>query len=828
MSTTRYVCVHGHFYQPPRENPWLEEIEREPSAAPAHDWNSRIADECYTPNTAARVLDDHGRVHHLTDNYAHMSFNFGPTLLRWMERHRPATYRGILEADKRSRAEHDGHGNAIAQVYNHVILPLANDRDKRTQVRWGLRDFEHRFGRRSEGIWLAETACDQATLDVLAEEGVRFTILSPYQASRFRVGEGDWVPCGDGSIPTGRAWRAKTRSGKHIKLYFYDGGIARGIAFEGLLSDAAHVVSAFHRAHEERGALDGEPWLVHTATDGESYGHHFKFGDMALAAALKRFSEDPNVRITNYGAFLAAHGARGDVELHPVSAWSCAHGVGRWERDCGCRMNPDPLWNQKWRTGLRAALDVLRDRLATHYERAMGVLAADPWAVRDAYIDVILEPRRTHAFVAAHSKRELTAQEQVRFFQLLELQRAALLMYTSCGWFFDDISGGESVILMKYAARAIDLARRTGCPDPEPGFIQELAQAESNVRSDSGRVQTGADIYRERVVGAAVDVERIAMSYALLAASRPASERSDRIYVWRIAEHEEHAIEDTTVPVWVGRLGIVDDRTGEQHAVIYTLVHFGGLDFRCHVRGGSDVEGLRRRLQGAADAGDTADLVRVLDEETEQNPGSRSFGLQDALADLREQIAGKVGEERLRLFDELGAELLFGQRALLKDLVKLQTPLPTHIRGVLAFLLARRARLIIDEILNAPESLARSVVRRLRAVLEDAREFDLTLDLASAIASLEEALARSLADLLERPSEARASTVRRLVEAHRTLGSQKSDPHLILQLVDKLVRRAVDDPFLRRLLEPIVPELDACCGSAFAQRLRSADTVGPG
>src|ERR1700761_7818551 len=211
------ICIHGHFYQPPRENPWLEAVELQDSASPFHDWNERITSECYAPNARARLLDGDGRIDHLVNNYTRISYNFGPTLLSWMKDRMPEIHKAIVKSDEESRANFSGHGSAIAQVYNHMIMPLANLRDKETQVIWGLRDFESRFGRPSEGMWLAETAADDETLDVLAEHGVKFTILSPFQAARFRpFDKEEWQDANGAKIDPSMPYLVKLASGRSI------------------------------------------------------------------------------------------------------------------------------------------------------------------------------------------------------------------------------------------------------------------------------------------------------------------------------------------------------------------------------------------------------------------------------------------------------------------------------------------------------------------------------------------------------------------------------------------------------------------------------------
>ena len=485
MSKTALI-IHGHFYQPPRENPWTGEVEREVTAAPYHDWNERIHAECYAPNAAASI----GSV--VVNNYAHLSFNFGPTLLSWLEKHHPATYQNIIEADKESARERSGHGNAIAQAYGHAILPLCNDRDRVTQVAWGVADFRHRFGREPESMWLPETAVDDATLDVLIEHGLRYVILAPSQASRYRaVADQQWHDVADGSIDGSRAYSYFHRDGsrRSIALFFYDGSLARAIAFEKALTSSDLLVRMI------KSASNGKA-MVNVATDGETYGHHFKFGDLCLAHVLSVEAPREGFWITNYGEFLDRYPPQHEVEIQSGphdegTSWSCGHGVGRWIRDCGCHTGGESGWNQQWRGPLRSALNYLRDRSAEGFEELGSKLFKDPWDARNAYIDVILNRCTPGDFLAKHARQPLSPADEVRAFTLLEMQRNALLMFTSCGWFFYDLSGIETIQVMKYAARVIELSDQLGLPSQRKPFLAMLAEARSNI-AEKG---TGADIY---------------------------------------------------------------------------------------------------------------------------------------------------------------------------------------------------------------------------------------------------------------------------------------------------------------------------------------------
>ena len=508
------LIVHGHFYQPPRENPWTGEIEQQPSAAPFHDWNERIHDECYAPNAAV-------------DNYARISFNFGPTLLSWLSEHHPETYQKILAADRESIAQRSGHGNAIAQAYGHAILPLCNERDRLTQVVWGMEDFRFRFGREPEALWLPETAANDATLALLIEQGLRYVILAPEQAKSVRekgkrigvtsgsaenkVGSGsdeEWISVASKGIDTTRPYRFEhpDKSGRSIAVFFYDGPLARAIAFEKALTSSRGLVERFLL-----GAQQGP--LVNVATDGETYGHHFKFGDLGLAHALGVEAKQAGFWVTNYGEYLDKHPPELIVEIEngaqgEGSSWSCAHGIDRWTRDCGCQTGGDAGWNQSWRDPLRLALNFLRDDAAEKFARSAGELLRDPWAARNDYISVLLDPvGARNEFLAKHATHRLDDEDQIRVFNLLEMQHSALLMFTSCGWFFSDLAGIETIQILRYAARVLDLQNHLGFDTPRKAFLELLANAKSN-RPGKGN---GAEIFTRLVEPQSISFEPTAV-----------------------------------------------------------------------------------------------------------------------------------------------------------------------------------------------------------------------------------------------------------------------------------------------------------------------------
>lgn len=483
-----HVCIHGHFYQPPRENPFTGLVDDQPSASPYSNWNERIDAECYTPNSHATVLGDDETELLSLDNYEWISSDWGPTLLRWLEEHSPTTYGSIVTADRKSIARFDGHGSAIAHAYNHTILPLSTSRDKRTQILWGIADFEHRFGRSPEGMWLPETAVDLESLDIMAAQGIRFTVLAPYQA-RTVYRDGETFDVTGGSIDTTVPYLVRLPTGGEIAVFFYDGPLSQEIAFDGLLEDGVLLAN---RIADAAGSADG-PVLAHVATDGETFGHHHRFGEMALAKAITTLDARDDIVLTNYAAFLDIGPPAAVVEIAENTSWSCAHGVERWRSDCGCSTGLNPGWTQQWRAHLRASLDFLRDTLVPEFERLGGELLADPWNARDRYVEVLLGASPT-TFLAEHQLRPLGRDESARAVDLLEIQHAAMLMYTSCGWFFDDVSGIETVFVLRQAGRVIDLARRTTGMDLEPHFLDLLEPALSNHDGMSGR-----DVYEKHV-----------------------------------------------------------------------------------------------------------------------------------------------------------------------------------------------------------------------------------------------------------------------------------------------------------------------------------------
>ena len=727
MTGPRYLCVHGHFYQPPRENPWLEAIERQDSAHPFHDWNERISAECYRPNAFARVLEG-DRIVDVTNNYASLSFNFGPTLLSWMERHAPDVYAAVLDADRRSAERFSGHGSAMAQVYNHMILPLANARDRKTQVLWGIRDFERRFGRKPEGMWLAETAADVESLDLLAQHGIRFTVLAPRQANRLRKRGGRiWRDASNEGIDPSVAYRVLLPGGRSIAAFFYDGPVSRAIAFERLLDDGKVFADRLRGAFS--GTRDGAQ-LVHVATDGETYGHHHRHGEMALAYALRVIDEDPTLRLTNYAEFLSLHPPTWVAEIHDRSSWSCVHGVERWWTDCGCNSGMHGGWHQEWRTPLRDALDWLRDSVAPLWEREAAALLRDPWDARDDYIDVILDrsPEHVEGWLHRHAGRPLDEAERTRALKLLELQRHAMLMYTSCGWFFDELSGIETVQVMQYAGRAVQLAAEVLGWDPETEFLDRLGLARSNVAEH----EDGAAIYRKWVKPSAVNLEKVAAHYAISTLFEDYADRS-RHHAWEVNREDDREVRSGRQQLRAGRARFTSRVTGEQGELSYGVLHLGDHNLQAGVRAyrGEDAfDAMWKDASDAFDRGESSEVVRVLDRHF----GGTTYSIRSLFRDEQRRVLSVVLASTL---EEAEADLRRIHRnyePLIRFLTGLGSPIPRVLQASSQFVIHSDFRRLSRQ----PEPDAGALSRLLDTAARDGvsvRESDAPWILADSVAA---------------------------------------------------------------------------------------------
>ncbi len=740
----RWVCVHGHFYQPPRENAWLEIIEPQPSAHPYPDWNQRITAECYRPNAHARIVDAQQRIVRVIDNYERMSFDVGPTLLTWLEREAPDVHASLVAADRRSRDRFSGHGSAMAQGYHHVILPLASPRDQLTQVRWGVADFRRRFGRDPEGMWLPECAVDTASLEALAACGVKFTVLAPHQAQRVRPPGGTtWIDVSGGRIEPGRAYRHALPSGRSIDLFFYDGPTSRAIAFEQLLADgnrfADRIIGSGHG-------------LCHVATDGESYGHHHRFGEMALAWALHviEIGGRPGARLTNYGEFRARFPATWDVEIVQDTSWSCAHGVERWRADCGCNGGGHPGWNQAWRKPLRDALDWLRDRAAEAFERLGEPLLVDPWAARDAYVEVMLDPAALPVFLAHHLRPGVDpSAHRTKVLELLELQRHAMLMYTSCGWFFDELSGIETVQVLQYAARACELLAALSGEPVEDAFVELLAAAPSNVAA----YRDGRGVWKQTVEPTRVDLERVVAHLAVAAAIDVPPKH--RIHAYVSEQLDQVTRRAGKARLVAGTVRCTSRRTGAGQDLSYAALHLG----EHHVLGGV------RRFPGDAE---WTPLVEQLTEQfgaadllATQRTLDRTFGSTFSLASLfkheRERALRHILEGSLRDSESALRGIYDDHAPLLRYLANHDIAVPDTLR--LAAELVLRHRLL--------DALHRVDVRydEVRAVLGEAADTHVDLDLPQVAYVAGDALARTIARFAAAPDPTLLEQLAKMAEA---------------------------------------------------------------
>src|SRR5215831_4743208 len=678
-----YICIHNHFYQPPRENPWLEAIEQQDSAYPYHDWNERVTAQCYAPNAAARVLDGETRITDIVNNYCLISFDFGPTLLSWLEVSAPQVYRSILEADRESRERFSGHGSALGQAYNHIIMPLANTRDKRTQVIWGIRDFEHRFGRKPEGMWLPETAVDLESLEILAEQGIKFTILAPRQAKRVRkIGSRNWRDISNDRIDPTMVYRLRLPSRRSINLFFYDGPISRAVAFEGLLDNGERFAQRLLGAFSEERTW---PELVHIASDGETYGHHHLRGEMALIYALEYIISKQLADITNYSEYLERHPPTHEVEIFENSSWSCVHGVERWRANCGC--NAGHPGSQNWRGPLRVALDWLRDTLAPRFEERAREFLKDPWAARDDYISVVLDrsAKNLAAFLSRHATRDLAEPERVITLKLLEMQRHLMLMYTSCGWFFDELSGLETVQVIQYACRAVQLSQEVLGNHVESDFLEALSRAKSNIPEH----QDGALIYLKFARTAAVDLEKLAAHYAISSLFKIYPDHAC-IYCYSVDREDAHRLEAGRMRLGLGRARFTSKITCESEQLVFAALHFGDHNLSCGIRAYQDEETYRKLVEEITSAFSRADIpevLRIMDKELGSAYSLKSLFYDDRCAILR-QILNPSLEEAEAAYQQIHEHHV----PLAHFLRDLGVPLPKVIRTAAEFALNSRLR----------------------------------------------------------------------------------------------------------------------------------------
>jgi alpha-amylase/alpha-mannosidase (GH57 family) len=666
----RFVCIHGHFYQPPRENPWLEEIEIQDSAHPYHDWNERITAECYAPNSASRILDGEDRILDIVGNYSRIDFDFGPTLLSWMETHSPDVYGAVIDADRESVISRSGHGNAIAQTYNHIIMPLANTRDKRTQIKWGMRDFEYRFKRPPEGMWLSETAVDGETLDIMAECGIRFTVLATHQARSVReIGAEEWEDVSGNGIDPTRPYLIRMPSGRSMSLFFYDGQIAKAVAFENLLDRGEDFVTRMIGGFSDQ---TQRPQLVSIATDGETYGHHHRFGEMALAYAVHKLEQGELATLTNYSEYLANHPPGHEVLVAENTSWSCAHGVERWRSDCSCNSGGHQGWNQGWRGPLRGALDWLRDELTMRFEGQAGKYLRDPWAAREAYIDVILNrsEESIESFLAGHSINELTGEEKTIVLKLMEMQRHLMLMYTSCGWFFDELSGIETVQVIQYAGRVIQLAEEIFKISIEETFKGKLSEAKSNLKE----VGDGALIYEKSVKPAMVGPEKLAAHYAISSLIEDYGD-SSTVYGYTVVRDDYQKLQAGVAKLAAGQIRVTSTITRDSEVACFAVLHLGGhvinggvhVSFDC-----GEFQAVKGEIVSAFERGAFVDIIRTIDRYF----GVHTYSLLHLFRDEQRKVLSHVISENLEMVERAYDLVFENNRILMLFLRETAMPIP--------------------------------------------------------------------------------------------------------------------------------------------------------
>lgn len=685
----RYICIHGHFYQPPRENPWTESVETQESAGSFHDWNDRVTAECYEPNTAARLLDETGRIRLLLNNFGRISFNFGPTLLSWLERQHTDVYEEILKADFESLDRFSGHGTAIAQAYNHMILPLASARDKRTQILWGLADFRHRYRRESEGMWLPETAVDTETLESLADAGVRFAILAPHQGRRNIKGHPARFENDGKNIDTTLPAICRLPSGKSITLFFYDTTLAGEIAFGPLLKNGADF---FRKIMSRFPPEDETPRLVHAATDGETFGHHHHFGEMALAYCLDRIEKSGEARLTTYGEFLDITPQLQEVVLRENTSWSCVHGIERWRSDCGCSGERQD-YHQKWRRPLRESLDWLKSRLDQIFESEAAKLLTAPWQARDEYIQVVLErnPENSKSFLQRWLVQEMGPASITRALSLLEMERHGMLMFTSCAWFFDDIGRIETVQVLRYAARAIQLAGRFTDEALEGGFLEKLKAAPGNTRA----LPDGAEVYKKLVLPARVDLFRVAAHYAIFALFR---EKAESVNINRYAVETEKLkiLEGEKGNLALGRCRFKSLVTLEEKTISFAAFHLGAHNVLCGTgsfQEPDDHDAMEHSLGTAFRKAYVQGIVREMDKYF----GHHNYTMDHLFRDERRLVLEKITEEAARPFFEACGTFSENQALLMEYLDENDIPVPHVFKTALSLSLTREMELLFRQ-----------------------------------------------------------------------------------------------------------------------------------
>ena len=802
-----YITIHGHFYQPPRENPYLNAIERQPSAHPYHDWNERIHYECYRPNAFARILNHDREVMGIVNNFEYLSFNIGATLMSWLEQYDLAVYQKIIAADRLSCERLNGHGNAIAQVYNHIILPLANQRDKITQIRWGKADFRSRFGREPEGMWLAETAVDYPTLEALIEEEIKFIILAPSQAERCRQmatageTESQWHEVGGQQIDPTRPYRCFVDEERYIDIFFYDGPISRDLGFNDVLDTADNLANRLGQAVKS----DRTSQLISVATDGETFGHHKGGTEKCIAYALSEQFAHYGWQVTNYAHYLSLCPPTWEVELKPVTAWSCAHGVDRWQDDCGCASGGG--WHQQWRRPLRNVLDWLRDRLIPVYEELGGTLFRDPWLARNEYIQVMRD--RSHSnvtdFLMRHQVKNLSASEKIDALRLLEMERHTLLMYTSCGWFFEEISRPEGVQILRYATRAMELAGAVAGIDLQQQFTDLLSLAPSNVPAFGN----GKKVFQELVAPALVSLHQVAAHYAISSLFADYTER-ERVYCYEIEQLDYEKQKLGTLTLSLGQIELTSEITWEHKHFVFAVLHLGGWDFHCCVKefdGRLAYTELKQELFGDIKRASAAKLILTMNRLM----GDRYFSLQNLFAEERQRIIELLTVQTKQHLDRLYTQVYRENYTMLAAFQREDLPVPQELKVAAEVALSARCletAKILAQRIEEPVRIDRAFAE-LKATATEANYFQCWLNIPDVKQILEQTIIHLLRQLLyDGDPQTLAANVAR-IETAIALG-QEFGLGLALDRAQEIFFNRLQQYILPNCLDPIAGDRCGC------------------
>ncbi len=757
----KWLIVHGHFYQPPRENPWLDVIEKQPSASPYRDWNERIYAECYRPNGYSRLLDPHGMITGIYNNYSSMSFNFGPTLMEWLKKHHPVTASRIVEGDRISSANLKGHGNAIAQVFNHIIMPLASRRDQLTQIRWGKASFKRTFGRPPEGIWLSETAINMETVRCLIEEKIAFVILSPTQAEAFRKLDSDseWISVKDRPLDTKRPYRLYERnsSGKkeegYIDVFFFDEQLSREVSFGDLLHNASILGKRINDCYTPDSAEDE---VVVIATDGETFGHHKPFGDMCLAYFFAKVAKELNIVPVNFGFYLASHQPIYEVmlknEFGEGTAWSCSHGVGRWKRDCGCQTGGQKGWNQKWRAPMRHALDRLQEKIDETYVGICNRYGIDPWKTRDAYVNTFgSDGRKKIMLIRQPGKGDLLTEEnQKKIRRLLEAQKYMLFAYTSCGWFFADISGIEAMQNLAYACRALQLGIDPHNLDKVlESFLDDLKEAKSNLNGD-----TGATLFRRHILPffshEPIIAFAAAIKYGIESTTRTKVDIYGYVCVIRLLKRQS------------GRPAILPpDKNSPAQGLFFVEVENKPHGERSRWLVVTEIEPPKEPSGLALPWNDRFEKDRIALQEIESNSQTGRYTLSDLFLSIRNDIADFYLEKIRKKTTPLFSKWTQSNEPDIKVLQSFYPSIPEYYRAPILFMFQQRWDALFSRLgIQGSED---DCVKEMAYLQKELDYYKMSIDTENSAAVCEKLLVEELEDLAVELNEKKCERIRYLL-----------------------------------------------------------------